>query len=365
MAAATTLATDGPYAHVAAFCQRFNLRVPILLSPMAGACPVPLSAAVAAAGGMGAMGAVLSQPQDIVAWMQTFRQASDGPAQVNLWIPDPAPDRDAAAEARMRAFLGQWGPAVAADAGDAPPADFDAQFDALLEARPAVASSIMGVFRPDQVSRLKSAGIAWFACATTLEEARAAQAAGADAVVAQGAEAGGHRGAFDASQAERQMTGLFALLPLLVDHLEIPVIAAGGIADARGIAAALTLGASAVQIGTGLLRTPEAALPGAWADALAVTEPEQTWPTRAFSGRLGRSIATAYVRAAAAADAPSPAPYPVQRALTAVMRQAAARENRLDALQAWAGQSAWMAPAQPAADLVTQWWAQAQARVCR
>lgn len=118
--AAATLTTDGPYAHVAAFCQRFGLRVPILLSPMAGACPVPLSAAVAAAGGMGAMGAVLSQPQDIVAWMQAFRQASDGPAQINLWIPDPAPARDADAEARMRAFLGQWGPTVAADAGDAP-----------------------------------------------------------------------------------------------------------------------------------------------------------------------------------------------------------------------------------------------------
>ncbi|CAD7378920.1 NAD(P)H-dependent flavin oxidoreductase [Xanthomonas arboricola] len=355
----------GSFSQIDAFQQRFGLGLPILLSPMAGACPVPLSAAVAAAGGMGAMGAVLSQPQDIVAWMAAFRGASAGPAQVNLWIPDPAPVRDAAAEARVRAFVSQWGPPVPEDAGDATPADFDAQFDALLAARPAVASSIMGVFRPDQVARLKSAGIAWFACATTLDEARAAQAAGADAVVAQGAEAGGHRGAFDAGRAERQMTGLFALLPRLVDHLDLPVIAAGGIADARGIAAALTLGASAVQIGTGLLRTPEAALPSAWADALAQAEPEQTQPTRAFSGRLGRALATPYVRAAIAAEAPVPAPYPVQRALTAPMRQAAARDNRLDAMQAWAGQSAWMAPAQPAAQLLTQWWAEAQALLCR
>ncbi|WP_372391251.1 NAD(P)H-dependent flavin oxidoreductase [Xanthomonas sp. NCPPB 3582] len=351
--------------HGAAFCERFGLRLPILLSPMAGACPVPLSVAVANAGGMGAMGAVLSQPQDIVAWMQAFRQAGDGPAQVNLWIPGPAPARDAKAEARGRAFLAQWGPSVPESADDAGPADFDAQFEALLAARPTVASSIMGVFRPDQVARLKASGIAWFACATTLQEARAAQDAGADAVVAQGAEAGGHRGAFDAVQAERQMTGLFALLPRLVDHLDVPVIAAGGIADARGIAAALLLGASAVQIGTGLLRTPEAALPGAWADALATSEPEQTQPTRAFSGRLGRALATPYVRAASAADAPPPAPYPVQRALTAPMRQAAARDNRLDAMQAWAGQSAWMAPAQPAGDLVTQWWERAQALLCR
>ncbi len=222
-----------------------------------------------------------------------------------------------------------------------------------------------GVFRPEQVACLKGAGIAWFACATTLDEALAAQAAGADAVVAQGAEAGGHRGAFDTGRAAQQMTGLFALLPRLVDGLDIPVIAAGGIADARGIAAALTLGASAVQVGTGLLRTPEAALPSAWADALARSEPEHTQPTSAFSGRLGRALATAYVHAASAADAPPPAPYPVRRGLTAPMRQAAARDNRLDALQAWAGQSAWMAPAQPAAHVVTQWWKQAQALLCR
>lgn len=343
------------------FCNRFGLRLPILLAPMAGACPVPLSLAVAAAGGMGAMGAVLSSPDDIARWMAQFRAGSDGPAQVNLWIPDRPPARDAAAEAATRGFLAQWGPEVPASAGDAVPADFDAQFDALLQARPAVASSIMGVFRPDQVRRLKDAGIAWFACATTLAEALQAERAGADAVVAQGSEAGGHRGAFDPQAAERQSVGLFALLPRLADHLRVPVIAAGGIGDGRGIAAALALGASAVQIGTGLLRAPEAALPSAWADALATTEPEATWPTRAFSGRLGRAIATDYVRAAADPAAPRPQRYPVQRGLTAPMRQQAARENRLAAMQAWAGQAAALAPARPAAESVRAWWAQAEA----
>ncbi|MEW6384808.1 MAG: nitronate monooxygenase, partial [Pseudomonadota bacterium] len=169
-----------------AFCRRFGVSVPILLAPMAGACPVPLSAALANAGSMGAMGAVLSSSADIGRWMDEFRTASTGPAQVNLWVPDPAPTRDVAAEAASRAFLAQWGPDVPASAADATPADFEEQFAALLAARPAVASTIMGVLLPHHVQQLKDAGIAWIACATTLSEARAAQDAGADAVVAQG-----------------------------------------------------------------------------------------------------------------------------------------------------------------------------------
>ncbi len=345
---------------VDAFCARFGLRVPILLAPMAGACPPTLSIAVANAGGLGAGGVLLMQPNEITAWANEVRTASNGAFQLNIWIPDPPPNRDPTHEARVRDFLGRWGPAVPAEAADATPPDFAAQCEAMLAAGPPIVSSIMGLYPPEFVSRLKRNGSAWFANVSTVAEARAAEIAGADVIVAQGAEAGGHRGAFDAALAEQQQVGLFALLPAVVDAVRVPVVATGGIADARGVAAALMLGASAAQIGTGLLRCPEAKLHPAWADALARTAPEDTIVSRAFSGRAGRSIATDYARAALAPDAPRPAPYPVQRALTAPMRGAAQQANDLQRMQAWAGQSAALARAEPAGEVVQQLWHGAQ-----
>jgi nitronate monooxygenase len=295
-------------------------------------------------------------PGEITTWANQVRSSSNGAFQLNNWIPDPPPQRDRAHEARVRGFLADWGPPVPAEAGDAAPPDFSAQCEAMLAAGPPIISSIMGLYPPEFVARLKERGIAWFATASTVSEARAAEAAGADVIVAQGSEAGGHRGCFDAAAAERQQVGLFALLPAVVHGVRVPVVAAGGIADARGVAAALVLGASAVQIGTGFLRCPEANIHPAWAAALAGTAPEDTVVSRVFSGRAGRSIATAYVRAATGEGAPSPAPYPVQRGLTAAMRSAGQNQSDVHRMQAWAGQSAALARAEPAGDLVRSLW---------
>jgi len=342
------------------FCERFGLRVPILLAPMAGASPPSLSIAVAQAGALAACGAVLMKPEEIIAWANEVRRGTDGPFQFNLWIPDPPPARNPAHEACLREFLSAWGPAVAENAGDARPPDFAAQCEALLTAAPRVASSIMGVYPTSFVRRLKECGIAWFASVSTVEEARLAAEAGADAIVAQGSEAGGHRGSFQAAKAERGMVGLMSLVPAVCDAVKVPVIAAGGIADARGVAAALVLGASAVQIGTAFLVCPEAQIHPAWAKALTQAAPEDTIVSRVFSGRAGRSLATDYVRAATSPAAPTPAPYPVQRGLTAAMRADAIKTGDVQRMQAWAGQSAGLARVMPAAELVTKIWEDVQ-----
>jgi nitronate monooxygenase len=355
------LATHPALARAEAFASAHGIRVPILLAPMAGACPPALSAAVVNAGGLGSCGALLMSPDAIRQWVAAVRATTNGPFNLNLWIPDPAPLRDRMCEENIRAFLGKWGPPVPETAGDVSPIDFSAQCEALLDSAPAIISSVMGLYPAPIVERLKTRGIKWFANVSTVTEALAVEAAGADVIVAQGIEAGGHRGCFDAARAEASMVGLFSLLPAIVDAVKVPVVATGGIADARGLAAALLLGASAVQIGTGFLRSPEAGLPTAWADAIANALPEHTIVSRVFSGRAGRSLATAYALAATSSDAPRPAPYPVQRALTQAMRDAAWKSNDIDRMQAWAGQSSRLVRAMPAGMIVDELWTGAKA----
>ena len=350
---------SSPRSRAEELTNRLGIRLPILLAPMAGACPTSLAVAVANAGGMGACGAVLMKPEEIAAWSADFRRQSKGQFQLNLWIPDPAAVRDVEAEKRQREYLATLGPPVPPEAGNATLPDFESQCHAVLTAAPKVISSIMGLYPPAFVSEMKSHGILWFATATTVAEARAAEAAGADAIIAQGMEAGGHRGAFRANDAAQQMVGLISLVPQIADAVAVPVIAAGGIADARGVTAALILGASAVMIGTGLLRSQESQIHPAYAARLGKTEAHETIVTRAFTGRPGRAIATTYALAATAPNTPPPAPYPIQRALTHTMREAAQKTGDTDRMQMWAGQSARLARTDPAGTIVQQLWDEA------
>lgn len=338
------------------FCDRFGLKLPILQAPMAGSSPPELAIAVAEAGGMGGAGVLRDGPARIAEWASEFRAGSSGALQLNIWTPD-APAGDAAQRERgiglAREFLGQFG--TPGETAGSPPA-YQQQLEAMLTIRPTVVSSIMGLFEPSYVRQLHERGIAWFACATTLSDAIAAQEAGADAIVAQSMEAGGHRGTFD-QEADRVDVGLFALLPWFADHLRVPIVAAGGIADGRGVAAALTLGASAVQIGTALLRCPETDINKEWSAALDGLAPEATVTTRAYSGRLARSAPSPYLAAWSETGAPPPAPYPDQLRLVGQWR--AGGPNGVDPVNLWAGQSAALATEEPAGAVVARMWREA------
>ena len=338
------------------FCARFGLTVPIIMGPMAGSSPPALAAAVANAGGMGGCGALLMDSPGIADWTGAFRQSSGGAFQINTWVPDPEPTLDPADLDRMKSLLADNGTQMGPVAQSGLP-DFAEQCDAIIAARPTVASSIMGLYPSDVVTRLKNAGIAWFAAVTSLAEARAAFEAGADALVVSGVEAGGQRGAFDPDGADRQCGTLFALLPVIAHAVPLPLVAAGGIADGRGVAAALTLGASAVQIGTALLRTPEAGTPALWADALTQVMPEDTVLTRAYSGRLARAVRNRWIDTVG----DNALPYPAQRQAVGPLRGRALAIGDASIMQMWAGQAASLARAEPASQVVNRLWAEADA----
>jgi nitronate monooxygenase len=351
----------GPRQRAMEFCERYGLGLPIMQAPMAGASPASLAVAVGNAGGMGARGAAHDTPEQIAQWALEFRSGSQGAFQINVWIPERLhlhPEEEARRVEAARQFFGRrYGEVPDVDKPQRPVSAFASQCAAMLDAQPTAISSIMGLFPPEFVASMHERRIAWFCCATSLDEACAAEAAGADAIVAQGMEAGGHRGTFDQDKAERNSVGLFALLPRFADHLRIPIIAAGGIADGRGLAAALNLGASAVQLGTALLRTPEAAIEAGWRDALDGLAPEDTVVTRAYTGRLARTAPSPFVAAWSAPDAPHPAPFPHQFELLTQWR--AANPEGLDKLSRWAGQSAALAATNTAGEIVTGMWREA------
>lgn len=327
---------------------------PIIQAPMAGSTTPELVAAVSNAGGLGSLGAANMTPGQITDAIGRIRQLTDRPFCVNLFA-GGREERDAD-PTMMLDILGRSHMELGIPAPESPaPTDdpFPAQLDAVIEAAPPVFSFTFGIPGPDALARLKERGIVTVGTATTVAEARLLVEAGVDAVVAQGSEAGGHRGTFDGS-IDKAMIGTMALVPQVVDAVPVPVIASGGIMDGRGIVAALALGATAVQMGTAFLACKEASVPPAYREALRQTPGERTTITRAFSGRHARGIVNDFIEAWHDREEDI-LPFPLQNIATRPLRNAASAANDSRFLSMWAGQGAAMAREPlPAAHLIRQ-----------
>lgn len=318
---------------------------------MTGSDTPALAAAVSQAGGLGSLGCGSRSPAAMRDAAAAVRAVTDRPFAMNLFVletPVPDPTLVQAALQRLAPLYERFGLPLQ------PPTqwcqDFASQFETLLELRPAVASFTFGLLTPTQVERLHAAGCLVVGTATTVQEGLAWQNVGADAAVASGIEGGGHRGTF-LSPWEESLIGTMALVPACVDALTIPVIAAGGIMDGRGIAAALALGAQAVQMGTAFLACPESALVPAWRAALAKASGSDTRLTRVFSGRWARGIVNTAMRELEPLEHELP-PYPLQNALMGPVRRAAAQTGDGQHLALWAGQGVGAVRVMPATALL-------------
>lgn len=326
---------------------------PIIQAPMAGSTTPALAAAVSNAGGLGSIGCARQAPDGVQDLFDATRRATNLPFNLNFFAHDDPPLDPAGADAmrsRLAPYFSELG------LGDVPAAsvpDFgfnDGVLRVLLDARPAVVSFHFGLPDDAAVAALKEAGVILLCSATNVAEARRLEAAGMDAIIAQGYEAGGHRGTF----AGPMDTGTVATLPLvpqIVDAVSVPVIAAGGIADGRGIAAAFALGASGVQIGTAFLTCPEASVHAVWRAALTDSHGEDTQVTTVFSGRPARGIRNRFIDEMAEFEAQTAA-FPIQYGLTAPLREESARRGDGDFQSMWAGQAAALNRTLPAAELI-------------
>jgi len=327
----------------------------IILAPMAGGTSTPaLVAAVSNAGGLGSLGAGYMTPDDIAKAIAEIHERTSKPFAVNLFAGgyDGTGSSDTAA---MLKLIAPWHerlglPPPAAPAGSLPA--FEQQIEALLDSKVPVFSFTFGIPAAGIMRRMKDRGIKLIGTATTVAEARALDQAGADAIVAQGSEAGAHRGTFIAAP-EDSLVGTIALVPQMADAVSVPVIASGGIMDGRGIVAAAALGASGVQLGTAFMACPESGAPPAHKAAIRAVHDDGTTLTRAFSGRLARGITNGFA-AAMRGHEDQLLPYPAQNNLTRPMRTAAAKQGNADCLSLWAGQAAPLAREMPAAELVAQ-----------
>ncbi|WP_406249094.1 NAD(P)H-dependent flavin oxidoreductase [Microbacterium sp. M] len=317
-----------------------GFRHPIVLGPFGGLSSVRLTAAVSESGGLGSYGLYGYDGERIRQTAAELRAATARPFAFNIWLPtgdeaEPGPQHAVYAQA-LQPFYEAVGVEVPVRPERYMPS-LDEQLDAIWEAAPAVLSVVYGVPSADLIAGARSRGIRVVGTATTVAEALALEAGGVDAIVATGMEAAGHRVSFLRSP-EESLVGTFALVPQVVDAVGIPVIAAGGVADRRGVAAAFALGASAVQVGTAFLATSDSAANDAHRAAIRSTSADSSVLTRAMSGRLARGARNRVVRAIEASG--TIAPFPMQNWLTGRFRTAAGQQNLGELQSLWLGQSA-------------------------
>ncbi len=317
---------------------------------MGGGITTPeLVAAVSNAGGLGSMGASYLRPEEIVRQAQAVRALTQRPFAINLFAPVSAPGAD---PAPMLAILARYHEQLGLPAPQSPATalpDFFKQVEAVLECSPALFSFTFGIPPAHVLEAFKSRGILVAGTATNVEEARQLEAAGVDFIVAQGSEAGGHRGTF-AVPFEAGLVGTMALVPQVVDAVKLPVIASGGIMDGRGILAARVLGAVAVQLGTAFMTCREAGTAPAHKTALRGARDDSMRITRAFTGRPGRMISNEFIETLS--DSEAILPFPVQHYATIGLRGAAAKQGDTRLMALWAGQAAALSRDVSAADLV-------------
>jgi len=325
--------------------RRLNIRYPIIQGPFGrGASTALLAATVSNAGGLGSFGSNDQSPAEITKTAAEIRKLTDKPFGMNLWVSTyDAGGETLTAETyeRVTKLLEPYYKELKVDIPPIPkskPQNFDDQVAALIEARPAVFSFVFGIPSPEILRKCREKGIVTVGAASTVDEAVACEQAGVDCVAASGFEAGGHRPSF-LKPADESLMGTFALVPQVADKVKIPVIAAGGIADGRGIVAALTLGADAVQIGTAFLACDESGASDLHRQLLFQEEAKNTGLSRAYTGRLARGI---YHRFAAEMKVHESlfARYPVQSWIIAPLRAAALAQGRHDLVALWAGQAA-------------------------
>jgi nitronate monooxygenase len=334
----------------------FGIELPIILAPMAGPGNAALAVAVSAAGGLGSMPCAQLSGAEIRTAIETIRRRTARPFNLNFFCHQPPvlePERDLAWRALLRPYYLELG--LDPEAPLAPPSrkPFDPESCALIEKfKPAVVSFHFGLPARDLLDRVKAAKARVIASATTVREARWLESQGCDAIIAMGLEAGGHRGNFLTDDMARQV-GTFALVPQIADAVKVPVIAAGGIADPRGIVAALALGASAVQIGTAYLFCPEAAVPALHRDALINAADDDTMITNVFTGRPARGIVNRLMVEVGPMASAAPR-FPLASSALAPLKAKSEPAGSSDFTNLWSGQAARLARRGLPADEMTR-----------